>query len=230
LAEVVDKLGGEASDESAADGLGNKVSGAFRALVGGAVKYGLVSTSKGRIKTESLYQDYKLAYDDASKLHALRTAFLSAPLFNELVGRLNGQPVPSHLEKLMIREYEVPPEAASRIVQYFIEGSKEAGILSSATGLISLNPAAPTDTKIIPGTGQLRVAGSAPTITNENYSELAALEPSPLPADVYTVRIFGPGIDTKITIKEEEDLEIVEVTLRKVKRLLKEESNSQSTA
>ena len=43
LAEAVDKLGGEASDASVADHMGNKVGGAFNALVGAAVKFGLVS-------------------------------------------------------------------------------------------------------------------------------------------------------------------------------------------
>jgi len=39
LAEAIDKLGGESSDESAADGIGNKVGGAFRSLVGAGVKF-----------------------------------------------------------------------------------------------------------------------------------------------------------------------------------------------
>ena len=39
LAEAIDKLGGESSDESAADGIGNKIGGAFRSLVGAGVKF-----------------------------------------------------------------------------------------------------------------------------------------------------------------------------------------------
>lgn len=82
LAEAVDKLGGEASDASVADHMGNKVGGAFNALVGAAVKFGLVSKTSGRIKTEPLYQDYKLAYTDVQKQEAIRKFFLSAPLVN----------------------------------------------------------------------------------------------------------------------------------------------------
>ena len=43
LAEAVDKMGGEATAEIAAESMGNKVGGAFTALIGAAVKYGLIS-------------------------------------------------------------------------------------------------------------------------------------------------------------------------------------------
>jgi hypothetical protein len=77
LAEIVDRLGGECSDTTAADQMGNKVGGAFKALIGAAVKYNLVSYSKGQIKTEPFYQDYKLAYSEDQKAEALRRAFLN---------------------------------------------------------------------------------------------------------------------------------------------------------
>ena len=37
----------------------------------------------------------------------------------------------------------------------------------------------------------------------------------------YTVRITGPGIDSRIAIKDEEDVDIVDIMLKKVRRLLK---------
>ena len=38
---------------------------------------------------------------------------------------------------------------------------------------------------------------------------------------LYIVRITGPGIDSRIAMKDEEDVDIVEAMLKKVRRLLK---------
>src|SRR6185369_3018969 len=140
LAEIVDKLGGESSAESAADHLGNKMGGAFKSLVGAAVKYGLLATSKGRWKTDPLFQDYKLAYNEVQKQEALRRAFLNPPLFANIAKRLEGQPVPSHFEKLLIREYGVGEEIAGRLVGYFTDGARDAGLIS-ANGTIAASTA-----------------------------------------------------------------------------------------
>ena len=131
LAEAIDKLGGESSDESAADGIGNKVGGAFRSLVGAGVKFGLITNSKGRLKTAPLFQDYKLAYSEQQKQDALRRAFLTPPLYAALTKRFEGQQIPSHFEKLLIREYDVPEDYAQRLMGYFAEGAKDAGMLNA---------------------------------------------------------------------------------------------------
>lgn len=223
LAEAVDKLGGEASDQSAADGMGNKVGGTFRSLISSAGKYGLVSYNRGRIKTEPLYQDYKLAYSEQQKQEALRKAFLSATLFRELAQRLNGQPIPTHLEKLLIREYDVPEDFSSRLVQYFTEGAKETGLLNSATGLIS------TSVVITPGSSSITLNGDpeqAPP--SADSSELTADSDVPINFVRYTVRITGPGIDSRISIKDEEDVDIVEVMLKKVRRLIKAKQDTEA--
>jgi hypothetical protein len=119
LAETVDRLGGECTDQSAADHMGNKVGGAFSALIAAAVKFGLISVAKGKLKTEPLYQDYKLAYSEAEKQAALRRAFLTAPLFASITKRFEGQILPAHFEKLLVREHQVQPDIASRLVCYY---------------------------------------------------------------------------------------------------------------
>jgi hypothetical protein len=215
LAETVDRLGGECTDQSAAHHMGNKVGGAFSALIAAAVKFGLVSNTKGKLKTEPLYQDYKLAYSELEKQAALRRAFLSAPLFAAIAKRFEGQVLPAHFEKLLIREHHVSEDFASRIVGYFTEGAKESGIIAP-DGTVNSNP------QNITGEGAL-VAGAEDLIGPINTPP--ELKP---PTDTstafirgYTVRVTGPGIDSTIAIKDEEDLEIVEVTLKKVRKLLK---------
>jgi hypothetical protein len=130
----------------------------------------------------------------------------------------------------MIREYGVPQEVASRVVQYFVEGAREVGVLNSVNGLITANPLkVSTDTRIVPGTGSV-LFGLDPTAPSADNTDLE-MPDEPVgtqPSKTYSVRIFGPGIDTRISIKDEEDLEIVEVTLRKVRRLLKVEQEKGS--
>lgn len=211
LAEAVDKMGGEASDEMAAESMGNRLSGAFKAVIASAVKFGLISSSKGRLKTESLFQDYKLAYSEAQKLEAMRRAFLSAPLFAAIVTRLRGQTIPAHFEKLLIREHNVPADIASRVAGYFMDGARETGIL------------APNG--VIAGSDNVSDSDSDSSVGSESAE---SERPSENGVSVpffrgYTVRITGPGLDTRIGIKEEEDIDIVEVMLKKVRRLLKAE-------
>ncbi len=226
LAEVVDKLGGEASMDSAADHMGNKVGGAFKGLVGAATKFGLVTLTRGRIKTEPLFQDLKLAYNETQKQEALRRAFLNPPLFNSIASRLDGQPIPTHLDKLLIREYNVAEDLAGRLVGYFTDGARDAGIIGSG-GIISMGStatSAPSAGRTVEAvaTDSLRASSEEPdrfeatgTVTNSND---------------YKVRITGPGMDSTIAIKDEDDLGIVEAMLKKVRRLLKAQEEAEGQA
>jgi hypothetical protein len=225
LSTVVDDLGGEATEASAADHLGVKVTGAFRALIGAAVKYGLVSISRGRIKTEPGFQNYKLAYNDTEKLGAIRKAFLTPPLFASLAQRLEGKEIPAHLERLLIREHDVPENQAERVASFFREGAKDAGLIGTSGIIVN------TNVTITPGAGALRTEGSAPSIRvgNAAITEEPDVLEAVMTADAatvsssgYNVRITGPGMDSRISIKEEEDIDIVEVMLKKVRRLIKE--------
>jgi hypothetical protein len=217
LAEAVDKLGGEATVASAADHLGNKVGGAFMSLVGAAVKYGLISTSKGRIKTEPLFQDLKLAYNEPQKQDALRRAFLSPPLFASLAARLDGQPIPSHFEKLLIREYDVTPDVAGRLVGYFTDGARDAGIIGAGGAI----------TMLIAG-GSSTVATSVGPSSTREFEEEVEADTSVAYVRGYSVRITGPGIDSRIAIKDEDDVDIVEAMLKKVRRLLKAQKEAEA--
>lgn len=214
LAEEVDRMGGECTDESLADAMGNKLGGAFRALIYSAQKYGFVTYSKGRVKTEPLYQDYKLAYTDAQKQEALRKAFLSVPLFDSLAKRLNGQTVPSHIEKLLIREHDVVDEMAARVADYFTEGGRDSGIVTGS-GMVNADQ---QNITITPGTGNTSLQAQAASAASATPSDVPPV--SPVTVRGYTVRVTGPGIDSTIAIKDEDDVLIVESMLKKVRKLL----------
>jgi hypothetical protein len=217
LAEIVDRLGGECTDQSAAEHMGNKVGGAFRALIGAAVKFGLITNQKSKLKTAPLFQDYKLAYSEAQKQDALRRAFLTPTLFQSIAKRFQNQLIPQHFEKLLIREHGVPEDIASRIVGYFNEGAKDSGILS-ANGTISLTAPAHVGTaNILEGTD----SAGPPVDDPDDDQPTPDTDVSTVFIRTYSVRITGPGIDSRISIKDEEDVDIVEAMLKKVRRLVK---------
>src|SRR5437867_10041615 len=89
LANAVDSLGGSSSEDMAANRMGRKGtnSGAFSALVGAAVKYGLIDVRKSLLSTTARYRDYKLAYNEDQRVQALRGAFLNVPLFQRISDR-----------------------------------------------------------------------------------------------------------------------------------------------
>jgi hypothetical protein len=221
LAEAVDSLGGECSEQSAAEHMGLKVSGSFSALIAAAVKYGLISNTKAKLKLDPLFQDYKLAYDEAQKMETLRKAFLTPALFKDITKRFEGQMLPTHFEKLLIREHDVSAELAPRVVGYYSEGAKETGILA-ANGTINSNPGVRLGRADI-HEGSDSVSGIVSISDND-----VIIKKDTKIADQqrgFTVRVFGPGIDSTINVNDEDDLEILEATMKKVRRLLKAEKD-----
>jgi hypothetical protein len=104
------------------------------------------------------------------------------------------------------------------VANYFDEGAKEAGIIQE-DGTIN---AWPKNVTLTPGTGSASLqadasstSSSSATMTEQPEETSTAFVPG------YTVRITGPGMDTKIAIKDEDDVEIVEIMLKKVRKLLK---------
>jgi hypothetical protein len=218
LAEVVDRLGGECTAQSAAESMGNKMGGAFKALIGAAVKYGLISNVRSKLKTEPLFQDYKLAYNESQKQEALRRAFLTPPLFQSIAKRFQNQLIPPHFENLLIREHHVAEDFASRLVSYFNEGAKESGVLAS-NGTINISPTALTI-----GVGAIHEGPDRPATAVDDPD--IEIEDDTGVVDTkfvrgYSVRITGPGMDSRIAINDEDDVDIVEAMLKKVRKLLK---------
>jgi len=198
----------------AADKIGRKVSGAFNALMSAAVKYGLLTSKDGKLAIQPLFRSIKLAYSDAEKRKFLGEALLSPPLFGAIVDRFDGQMLPTeHFEKLLVREFNVPDDLASRTAQYFLQGAKQADLLSAA-GVVSRHgessESGRVDQKDNDGEGPLEQVGS----------DIASVAPSALekPVDEYLISFKGPGLDSIISIREEEDLLIVEAILKKIGR------------
>lgn len=216
LADAVSSLGGECSVGMAADKMGKKVSGAFSALVSAAVKYGLLASKKGRLSIQPLYRSIKLAYTEDEKREFIAKAFLSPPLFRSVVERFEGRALPvEHFEKLLIREFDVPGDSASRIAQYFLHGAKEAGIVS-ASGLVS--SAGPEGGASEEDNGD---------VTEENAGDstdqlhAAGQVQADGPSGDFSISFRGPGLNSTIVVREQEDLLIVDAMLKKVSKALR---------
>jgi len=214
LADAVSSLGGSSTGSMAAERLNRKEGGAFTALMSAAVKYGLVSSKSGRLTVQQIYRDYKLAYNDAEKRNALRTALLSPPMFLAIYKRFEGKPLPvEHFEKLLIREFDVPQDQASKVSAYFLEGADQAGMIEAGNVLAIM--AAPIDLGVPDGSSADEDASQAALTPNPATAKTDLLGP----AD-YAITFKGPGLNSTIVVAEEEDLLIVEAMLKKVKKAL----------
>lgn len=221
LAEAVASLGGSSSVEMAADKMNRKVSGAFAAVVSAAVKYGIIVSKDGRLAVQPLFRSIKLAYTEDEKKKFLSQALLSPPLFKAIADRFEGQVLPTdHFEKLLIREFDVPQDMASRIAQYFVQGCKQAGLLGS-NGVLSSRSAS-----VEPANDSSVLAAD-----NEDAEELFRVPEKGFPPPIqqastneFSICFRGPGLDSTILIREEEDLLIVGAMLKKVEKALKEKA------
>lgn len=217
LAVAIDDLGGNCKTEMAAEKLNKKVSGAFHALVASAVRYGLITSKSSQLENTALYRDHKLAYtkDDADV--ALTLAFLNPPLFKNIFTRFEGRKLPvEHFEKLLIKEFSVPDNISSRVAKYFLEGAKQCGLLNAnheLTAGISNNAALADES-------EEKAVTDAVETDNDDVNDALVNQDVVEEEGSFSVRIKGPGMDSVIVIKEEEDLMIVNAMLKKVEKKL----------
>lgn len=205
LARTVDALGGTCTEQMAGEAMSRSATGgAFQSLIAATVKYGLVENRKGTISTTQLYKEYKLAYDEGQRTEALTRAFLGVALFRKLHERLVGHPVPhEYLDKLLIREFDVPEDLAGRVGDYFLNGARMAHLLGEAGEVLPVGLTAPA---VPPGTGP---AGGGADAGDDRDD-----------ATHYVVKVTGPGVSSTIAVRGADDLDIVEVILKKVRKAL----------
>ncbi|MEZ0173732.1 MAG: hypothetical protein AB9Q20_05380 [Candidatus Reddybacter sp.] len=211
LAQAIDDLGGKCSIEMAADKLSKKVGGAFQALVGSAVRYGLISSKKGQLEITGLFRDHKLAYTKEEGDVALTLAFLTPPLFRAIFDRFEGKELPvSHFEKLLMREFSVPDQISSRVSKYFLDGAKQCGLLGADN---QLNTGINSNAETTEDTGEIDALGNGVNDDNTDKNKNVIEEEGK-----FSVRIKGPGMDSVIVINEVDDLLIIKAMLKKVEK------------
>jgi hypothetical protein len=130
IAEVVDDTGGKCAIETCARKLNRKVSGSFKAIIGSAVKFGLVTSKRELLTTTNLFRRIKHAYDKQEEKVFHREAFLHPPLFNQICRKFRNRELPVHMfDVMLIREFGVEEINAQVVAKAFVEGARMVGIM-----------------------------------------------------------------------------------------------------
>ncbi|MFO0334470.1 MAG: hypothetical protein ACK53C_05450 [Pseudomonadota bacterium] len=241
LAASVEHLGGECALEAAAALTGHSAGGTYAALVAAAVKYGWVTSRKGRLRTTPAFAEYRLSGDEAARRAALATALTCPPLFARLVQRFAGKPLPEGaLASLLAREFDVPEGIAPRIAGYFVAGARMAGLLEGA-GLRPAGIVCSGDSAAATG-GRERTPpalGSEPAVATPIRRDTQAVSADEAPRDLddvesiairtrmgpgvptsYSLALRGPGIDATLQLADSADLGVARALLERVERAL----------
>ena len=130
VADVVDDTGGKCALDTCARKLNRKVSGSFKAIVGSAVKFGLLTSKRELLTTTTLFRRIKHAYDKKEEILFHREAFLTPPLFTQLCRKFRQRELPIQmLDVMLIREFGVEEINAPSVAKAFVEGARMVGIL-----------------------------------------------------------------------------------------------------
>ena len=140
VAEVVDDTGGKCSIEACARKLNRKVSGSFKAILGSAVKFGLLTSKRELLTTTNLFRRIKHAYDKQEELLYHREAFLHPPLFSQISRKFRNKELPVQMFDIMlIREFGVEEINAQNVAKAFVEGARMAGILDERNIIVDID-------------------------------------------------------------------------------------------
>lgn len=224
LATAINDLGGQCTVDLAAERMGMKVSGGFAAITSAGVKHGLVFKKGGRLENTQLYQDYKLAYTDEEANSVLIRSFLSVPLYDAVIDRFNGRPLPvSHLDRLLVREFDVPEKLSSRISKYIVDAARQLGVLGEGN-VLSVDGAG-RESEFADEDDELK-SNQNEQRRSPDEKQKAAGRPAVLSADSgsFTVHVKGPGLDMVVQIDSEFDISLVDMLMQKVKAKLDEKA------
>lgn len=140
IAEVVDDTGGKCALDTCARKLNRKVSGSFKAIVGSAVKFGLLTSKRELLTTTTLFRRIKHAYDKQEELLFHREAFLTPPLFTQLCRKFRGRELPvAMLDVLLLREFGVEEINAQGVAKAFIDGAHMVSLLDEHNVLADID-------------------------------------------------------------------------------------------
>ncbi len=140
VADVVDDTGGKCALDTCARKLNRKVSGSFKAIIGSAVKFGLLTSKRELLTTTTLFRRIKHAYDKQEELLFHREAFLTPPLFTQLCRKFRSRELPVQmLDIMLIREFDVEEINAQGVAKAFIDGARMVGLLDERNTIADID-------------------------------------------------------------------------------------------
>lgn len=174
LAEVTDDTGGKCAIDTAARKLNRKVSGSFKAIIGSAVKFGLLTSKRDLLTTTTLFKRIKHAYDKQEELLFHREAFLTPPLFTQICRKFRSRELPVQmLDVMLIREFGVEEINAQGVAKAFVEGCRMVGLLDEH------NIIADIDAFTTQKTPRRELANPSPVVNTFRGEEIATSDESP---------------------------------------------------
>ncbi|MGI4021055.1 MAG: hypothetical protein ACRYFA_06075 [Janthinobacterium lividum] len=224
LSEAVDALGGSCTVEDCALKMQRKISGGFMVIISSAQKFNLVSLEKSIITISEEYKLIKHSYTNTERMTLLRKSFLAPQVFSILYGRFKGRELPENmLDKILIREFGVEEITAGRVAGYFVEGLKTFGLLNGANVVEEINEEQDRVEAIV----EVKPITIAAKLESKKDQSLENVDASftNKKMELYELQLSGPGIQSKFTIEDEEDLAIAEAILKKIRKALKSESD-----
>lgn len=229
VAKATFELGGNCNEETCAEKLGKKVSGGFKSIISASQKFGLIEYSKGEIEVTPEYELIEHAYSEDERNQALTKAFLAPQVFQELYDRFQGKKLPiTLLEKMLIREYGVSSNRASRVSKYFTDGLEFLGLIDSTGNVESVIKTGIDenyeDEDSIKNEDESGSINSRKDLRDSNNETIVPknLNNQIINKDKFVVHLVGPGMNSTIEINDEDDLIIVNATLNKIKKKIQE--------
>lgn len=183
VAEVVDDTGGKCAIETAARKLSRKVSGSFKAIIGSAVKFGLLTSKREFLTTTNLFRRIKHAYDKQEEKIYHREAFLHPPLFTQICRKFRNRELPIHmLDVMLIREFAVEEINAQSVAKAFIDGARMVDVLDERNVIADIDQLAAQQNprrELASGEMPLNLFKGAPTAPTATPVASGSLPPPP---------------------------------------------------
>ena len=124
-ANIAYGLGNTFTKEKFALKLNKKISGHFNTLVASIAKFNLLKTKKNQIIITDLMKNIRLSYSEEEKKKYLQESFLKVPLYKKLWQNYETKKIPTEiLEKILVKEYDVPSTIATKIKNNFLADLK----------------------------------------------------------------------------------------------------------
>jgi hypothetical protein len=215
--------GGKVPKSSLAPMVGSKAtSSLFERKISALRAYGLIDVQGDEVSLTQLGRTYAMPVSPEAKVEAMLQAFKRVPLFDSLLDRYNGSPLPETNEffyNMVAESYDVPQEEAHKWVTRFIKGIRHIGALSIEAG---------QEVVRLPGA----LVGTPSTdIGGENDMGTGVAEQQVGGVEVVDVRILGgkmllnlpDGVSSAALKKTIDTTEVALDAMRKTLRLIQKE-------
>ncbi len=194
----------------------SSTSSSFQAKIAALKTYGLIEHGKKMVSLSPLGKAYATPLSPEDKNQTAIQAFRKVPLFENLLSRFSGNPLPEldkYFYNLLNANYGVPVEEAPKWMKRFVEGARLVGVLVSEGG---------QDVVHLPG------SVGAPSPKPQGGAPMGTEEVQEQSEGVVSLRILGGKTQMNIPDKIDPELlketyfatdDVLEMMRRKYKRL-----------